>query len=95
MLKGVNANSKDDYNMTPLQLALQRNYGDLIQELLAFGVSLEGIMGKEWRDAFGKRNENVVRLSKGPGGDYHVDFPTELLAGEEILQISAKTQSRL
>lgn len=95
MLQGVNVNSKDDYDMTPLKLAMQREDGHLIQELLAFKAYPEGITGKKWRDAFGKRNEDVVLLSRGPDGEHHVNFPTTFLAGEELLQISAGVKSRL
>ncbi|KAM0445184.1 hypothetical protein ACHAO4_009889 [Trichoderma viride] len=81
--------------MTPLQVAMQRKYGDFIQTLLAFKAYPEGIMGKEWRDAFRKRNEDVVQLSRGPDGEHYVDFPTTFPAGEELFQTSAGIQSCL
>lgn len=95
MLQGVDVNCKDDYDMTPLQLAMQRKNGDLIQELLAFKAYPEGIMGKEWRDAFGKRSEDVVELSRGPDGEHYVKFLTTFSASEELLQTPAKITSRL
>lgn len=95
MSQGVDVNSKNDYGMTPLQVAMQRKHGDLIQTLLAFKAYPEGIMGKEWRDAFRKRNEDVVQLSRGPGGKHYVNFPTPFPASEELLQTSAGIQSCL
>lgn len=95
MSQGVDVNSKDNYGMTPLQVAMQRKYGDFIQTLLAFKAYPEGIMGKEWRDAFRKRNEDVVQLSRGPDGEHYVDFPTTFPAGEELFQTSAGIQSCL
>ncbi|KAM0476159.1 hypothetical protein ACHAPX_006576 [Trichoderma viride] len=95
MLQGVDVNSKDDYEMTPLQLSMQRKHGDVIRGLLAFKACPEGITAKEWRDAFGKQNENVIQLSRGLGGEHYVNFPTTILAGDAQLEMSAKIKSHL
>ncbi|KAL7953705.1 hypothetical protein V8C34DRAFT_317924 [Trichoderma compactum] len=52
-------------------------------------------MAKEWRAAYGKKNEDMVLLSGGPDGEHYVDFPEALPTWEELSQTSITVKNRL
>ncbi|KAA8641770.1 uncharacterized protein ATNIH1004_010709 [Aspergillus tanneri] len=74
---GAEINPQDCDGLTPLRLAMQRRNCHLIQELLKRKARVDRITAKEWRDAYGKQDRDIVQLSEGDDGTKRVDFVSD------------------
>ncbi|KAL6786562.1 ankyrin repeat-containing domain protein [Trichoderma sp. SZMC 28012] len=95
ILQGGKLDSKDNRNITPLQIAMREGHIKITQELLKQKVCTKGIMTKEWRDAYSKQKQDIFLLSETPDGQQYPDFPQKFPTWQELSQTSTKCKSRL
>ncbi|KAL6823205.1 hypothetical protein V8C40DRAFT_275323 [Trichoderma camerunense] len=95
LLLGGKIDSRDNRNMTPLEIAMKKKHTKIIQELLKHNVCTERITAKEWRDAYGKQKEDIFRVFEAPGGEKSIDFPQAIPSLQELSQTFSDGQSHL
>ncbi|KAL7935803.1 hypothetical protein V8C35DRAFT_262360 [Trichoderma chlorosporum] len=95
IFRGSEISPKDNDNMTPLQLAIQKDHIEIIRELLEHKASTKGIMAQDWRIMYGKSKADVILLSESPRGKQYLEFPDAFPTTQELFQKSVKLKSRL
>ncbi|PTB39227.1 hypothetical protein M441DRAFT_70368 [Trichoderma asperellum CBS 433.97] len=88
---GAEINLQDIDNMTPLQLAVQKNDGAFIQELLKKKAEMKGIMVNEWRDAYSKESIDILQISEALNGERQVEFTRILPTASQLSQAPFNT----
>ncbi|KAF2968612.1 hypothetical protein GQX73_g4996 [Xylaria multiplex] len=71
---GYDVNACDSGGMTPIQSAVQKKHGNLVQTLLKYKADTKYITASEWRNAFGKEEKEAVQLSEATDRTSYLTF---------------------